>query len=151
MHWSSSTWVNRLSSTWKNEMIPRFMDFPYLEPIVEVFRLEELKFNSYPQVPQLQQSSFFSFCTSRKITQAKTAKPHEFLFIESNFLSLLNMGTFVLSLLAFFSSVYLPFKTGWMEDQKLITLLANISVMAAVAKLAYRLSFNLKRTIKRNP
>lgn len=29
------------------------MDFPYFEPIVEVLRLEELKFNSYPQKPQL--------------------------------------------------------------------------------------------------
>ena len=34
-------------------MIPRLMDFPYLEPIFEVFRLEEVRFSSYPQAPQL--------------------------------------------------------------------------------------------------
>ena len=34
-------------------MIPRFIDLPYLEPMVDVLRLEELKFSSYPQAPQL--------------------------------------------------------------------------------------------------
>lgn len=36
-------------------MIPFFMDLPYLEPMVEVFREEELRFRSYPQLPQLRE------------------------------------------------------------------------------------------------
>ena len=40
----------------KKEMIPLFIDFPYLEPMVEVFRLQELRFSSYPQEPQLHKS-----------------------------------------------------------------------------------------------
>jgi hypothetical protein len=73
MHWNSSTWVNLLSSMKKNEMIPLFMDFPYLEPIDEVFRLEELKFNSYPQIPQLHQSSF-NFLRLKNKAHAETTK-----------------------------------------------------------------------------
>ena len=37
----------------RNDMIPRFIDLPYLEPMVDVLRLIELKFSSYPQAPQL--------------------------------------------------------------------------------------------------
>lgn len=53
-HCISSTWVNLLSSILKNEMIPRFMDFPYFDPMDVVFRFEEDRFSSYPQEPQLQ-------------------------------------------------------------------------------------------------
>lgn len=34
-------------------MIPRFMDFSYFEPMDGMFRLEEDRLRSYPQVPQL--------------------------------------------------------------------------------------------------
>lgn len=37
----------------KKEIIPFFMDFPYLEPMEAVLRLDELRFSSYPQLPQL--------------------------------------------------------------------------------------------------
>lgn len=40
----------------KKDMIPVFMDFPYFDPIDDVIRLVELKFSSYPQDPQLQES-----------------------------------------------------------------------------------------------
>lgn len=45
-HWISSTWVNLLSSILKNDMIPRFMDFPYFDPIDVVFRFDDDRFSS---------------------------------------------------------------------------------------------------------
>ena len=48
--------MNLLSSTEKKEMTPLFKDLPYLESMRgEVLRLLELKFNSYPHEPQLQE------------------------------------------------------------------------------------------------
>lgn len=38
-------------------MIPFFIDLPYLEPMVDVFRLDEFRFKSYPQEPQLQEQN----------------------------------------------------------------------------------------------
>lgn len=43
---NSSTWLNRLSSMEKNDMIPFLIDLPYLEPMVDVFRLDEFRFKS---------------------------------------------------------------------------------------------------------
>lgn len=44
-------------------MIPFFMDFSYLEPKTEV-RLQEFRFNWYPQEPQLQHQQAISFFIS---------------------------------------------------------------------------------------
>ncbi len=43
-------------------MIPLFIDFPYLEPMVEMFQLQELRFSSYPQEPQLHESDYIVIC-----------------------------------------------------------------------------------------
>ena len=37
----------------ENDIMPRFMDFSYFEPMDEMLRLEEDRLSSYPQVPQL--------------------------------------------------------------------------------------------------
>lgn len=59
---------------WKNDMTPRLIDFPYLEPIVEVFRFEELRFNSYPQLPQLWMNN------EKVIDKKKLQKRKKYLF-----------------------------------------------------------------------
>jgi hypothetical protein len=71
-------------------MIPLFIDFPYLEPMVEMFRLQELRFSSYPQEPQLHESDYivichvknhfhiyFAYTTKRKKQRQKAPKPQE--------------------------------------------------------------------------
>jgi hypothetical protein len=50
---TSSACVKRLSSIAKKETTPFLMCLPYLDPMLAVFRVEELKFNAKPQYPQL--------------------------------------------------------------------------------------------------
>lgn len=50
----------------RNDMIPRFIDLPYLEPMVDVLRLTELKFSLYPQAPQLYEINHCYYQLTRK-------------------------------------------------------------------------------------
>lgn len=71
LHWSSSTWLNLLSSILRKDIIPLFINLLYFEePMVEVFRFEELRFRSKPQEPQLHQKRW----SKDQLLQNRTCK-----------------------------------------------------------------------------